>query len=171
MLKLKIKEKEYKLKFGYKSFKNSGILKEVIEAKKMFEQFGAENTDEEDVSEESAGLDNIEMLEKVFGINSKMVLAALQKSHEEFRVDYKNSNSVQEAIERVDDLMDDYMDEDDAMPIMDLFNALVEQLFDDGFLSKKSEKPETETHTVQWTQEATAIPATSEAAENKTEES
>lgn len=135
MLKLNVKGTEYKLKFGYKSLKNTNILKEVIQMQKKLQ--GAK---EEEGSEE---IENMEVLEEVLGTCSKLVLAALQKYHEEFRTDYKSVESVQACVEKVDDFIDDYMDEEDSMPIMELFNTLAEELFSDGFLSKKKEtKPE-----------------------------
>ena len=131
MLTIKVKDKEYKLKFGYKSFKKSGILKEVVAMREK-----AKNNENTEAEEDATN--GIEMLEEVLELNSKLVLAALQKNHEEFRADYKNPDSVNEIIDKVDDLMDDYMDEEDSMSIMDLFNALTDELFNDGFLSKKS---------------------------------
>lgn len=131
MITLKVKGKEYNIKFGYKSFKKSGILKDVVEMRKILSD--SENDDE-------AG--NIDMLEQVLELNSKLVLAGLQKFHEEFRADYNNPDSVQAVVEKVDDLIDDYMDEEDSMPIMDLFTTLTDELFNNGFLSKKSEKME-----------------------------
>lgn len=129
MIILKVKDKEYQLKFGYKSFKKSGILREVVSMRKKL--YGSD--------EEEKETDGIEALEEVLELNSKLVLAALQKFHEEFRVEYGNPDSVQAIIDKVDDLMDDYMDEEDSMSIMDLFTALTEELFSNGFLSKKSE--------------------------------
>lgn len=131
MLKLNVKGTEYKLKFGYKSLKNTNILKEVIQMQKKLHDAKGEGGGEE--------IENMEVLEEVLGICSKLVLSALQKYHEEFRADYKNPESVQACVEKVDDFIDDYMDEEDSMPIMELFNTLAEELFSDGFLSKKQE--------------------------------
>ena len=140
MTTLKVGDKEYKLKFGYKSFKKSGILREVVSMRKKIS--GAkENTDVSTENEEDE-LGNLEILEEVLELNSKLVLAALQKYNEEFRTDYKSEEEVQAIIDKVDDLMDDYMDEEDSMSIMDLFSTLTEELFNNGFLSKKSEKLE-----------------------------
>lgn len=130
MVVLKVKGKDYKLKFGYKSFKKSGLLREVVAMQK---KAGSDKENEED------NLDsNLEILEEVFELNSKLVLAALQKCNEEFRVDYDNPESIQTAIDKADDFMDDYIDEEDSMSVMDLFNTLVSELFNGGFLSKKS---------------------------------
>lgn len=151
MITLKVKEKEYNIKFGYKSFKKSGILKEVVGMRKKLS-----NTVDDDDTE------NIESLEEVLELNSKLVLAGLQKYHEEFRADYNNPDSVQAVVAKVDDLIDDYMDEEDSMPIMDLFTALTDELFNNGFLSKKSEKLE-ESLTEQ---DATVVPIDHKQKEN-----
>lgn len=136
MIKLKVKDKEYKLKFGYKSFKKSGILKEVVAM-----QTKARESKEESGQEQEKDVENqVELLEEVLELNSKLVLIALQKHHEEFRIDYENKEEMNSLIDRVDDFMDDYMDEEDSMSIMELFNKLVDELFNNGFLSKKSEK-------------------------------
>lgn len=135
-MKLKVKGTEYNLKFGYKSFKNSGVLKEVVSMQKKIRETKAED-------ENADAMENIEALEEIFDVTSKLVLAALQKNHEEFRADYSDSDSVKSCIDKVDDLIDDYMEEDDSVSIMDLFTELTQELFDNGFLSKKSEKLET----------------------------
>lgn len=153
MVVLKIKNKDYKLKFGYKSFKKSGVLREVVAMQN-------ELKDSKEDSEDGTG--NIELLEQVFEANSKLVLAALQKYNEEFRVDYNNPESVQECIEKVDDLMDDYMEEEDAMPVMDLFSALTNELFNNGFLLRKSEKLEKNLAE----QDSTIVPADHKKKEN-----
>lgn len=151
MIRLKIKNKEYDLKFGYKSFKKSGILREVVAMQKKIKK--KENGNSEAKVEENAE-DNIEVLEEVLELNSKLVMAALQKKHEDFRTDYDDPNSINEVINKVDGLMDDYMDEEDSMSIMELFNKLVDELFNNGFLSKKSEKLEK----VLEDQDATVVP-------------
>lgn len=136
MITLKVKDKEYRLKFGYKSFKKSGILREVIAMQKKIKK-----PESGDAAAENAE-DNIQILEEVLDLNSKLVLAALQKNHEEFRADYDSPSSVNEIVDKVDNFMDDYMDEEESMSIMELFNKLVDELFNNGFLQKKSEKLE-----------------------------
>ena len=79
----------------------------------------------------------------MFNLNSKLVLAALQKYHKEFRADYKNPESVSECEEKVDDLLDEYMDEEGAMDVGTMFAALLQELFSQGFLPKNGENPET----------------------------
>lgn len=152
---LTVKGNDYNLKFGYKSFKNSGILKEVVSMQKRIRDVKTEN-------EDTDGMENLEAIEGVFDITSKLVLAALQKNHKELRADYRDPNSVKSCIDKVDDLLDDYMEEDNAMSIMELFEGLVEELFNNGFLSKKSEKLETALKT----QDATVVPTDHRQSEN-----
>lgn len=148
VITLKVKDKKYKLKFGYKSFKNSGILKEVVAMQAKARGNKEENEQEKDAENQ------VELLEEVLELNSKLVLIALQKYHEEFRVDYENKEEMNILIDKVDDFMDEYMDEEDSMSIMDLFNELVDELFNSGFLSKKSEKLEAALET----QDSTVVP-------------
>lgn len=150
MVTLKVKDKEYKLKFGYKSFKNSGILGEVVAMQTKVKEGKAEDAESQERDVEN----QVELLEEVLELNSKLVLVALQKYNEEFRAEYKDEEGMKKLIDRVDDLMDDYMDEEDSMSIMDLFNALVDELFNNGFLSKKSEKLEAALEA----QDATVVP-------------
>ncbi len=134
MLKLKVKEQEYRLRFGYKALGKSGILKEVTAIQDAINE---KKKDEED--DESSMMD---MLGDIFDLNSRLTLAALQKHHKDFEVDYDSNDSLKAGIEKVYDFMDDYMDEEDSMDIMSFFSALMNELFDSGFLSKKSEKLE-----------------------------
>lgn len=148
MLKMKLNGKEYKLKFGFKSFKNSEILQEVVKV-----QNEIKNKTENENGEENG--DDIAFLGDVLNLTSRLVLVALQKYNEEFRVDFSDANAVKIATEKTDDLIDDYMEEEDSLSIMELFQSLVGELFNNGFLSKKPsenlEKSLTE-------QDATIIP-------------
>lgn len=137
MLTLRVKGQEYKLKFGYKALGKSGILKEVTAMQQAINNRKKESGDEDEQS--NAMLD---MLGDIFDLNSRLVLAALQKYHQEYIVDYDSQESLKNGIEKVYDFMDDYMDEEDSMDIITLFTELMNDLFNSGFLSKKSEKLE-----------------------------
>lgn len=132
MLKLKVNDSEYTLKFGYRVMAKTGLLKDVINMRNFFGTDDEENRTDE----------IIERMPELIELNTKLVLAGLQKYHDDFRVDYDDSNSVKEGLEKAIDFMDDYMDEPDAIPVMDLFAEMVNELVDNGFLSKKSEKLE-----------------------------
>ena len=139
MLTLRIKEKDYQLKFGYKAIGKSGILKEVVAIRKMLAD---KKKDIPDGTEED-GSEMVDMIGDIFDITSRLVLAALQKYNPDYRVAYDSPVSVNAGIEKVYDFMDDYMDEEDSMDITTLFSELVNELFNNGFLSRKSEKLET----------------------------
>lgn len=137
MLTLKVKGQEYRLKFGYKALGKSRILKEVTAMQQDINNRKKESGDEDEQSNVM-----LDMLGDIFDLNSRLVLAALQKYHEEYRVDYDSQESLKNGVEKVYDFMDDYMDEEDSMDIMTLFAELMNDLFNSGFLSKKSENLE-----------------------------
>lgn len=137
MLKLNVKGTEYKLKFGYRSFRRAGILREAVAMQKKMQDMGKKKKKPEEET-----LEEIELLEEMFNLNSKLVLAALQKYHKEFRADYKNPESIMECEEKVDDLLDEYMDEEGAMDAGTMFRELLQELFSEGFLPKNGESPE-----------------------------
>lgn len=137
MIILNVKGTEYKLKFGYRSFRRAGILREAVAMQKKMQDAGKKKKKQEEET-----LEEIELLEEMFNLNSKLVLAALQKYHKEFRADYKNPESIRECEEKVDDLLDEYMDEDGAMDAGTMFGELLQELFSEGFLPKNGEHPE-----------------------------
>ncbi len=131
MIKLKVNNKEYTLKFGYRVLAKTAVLKDVVSLRNKF------SVSEED--QEQAITDNIDELIKT---NSNLVLAGLQKFHEEYTVDYDDEKSVKDGLEKVYDLMDDYMDDPESKAVIDLFGEMVEDLVENGFLSKMSPKME-----------------------------
>lgn len=163
-MELRIKDKSYKIKFGYKALAQSGVLQRAIaiqseladrdkkakaeeEEKKNRENFPEYNVDEMGNPIEEDDSENIseyfEIIEKMMNILPCMLLAGLQKNHkDEYRVDYSDENDVKDKIDKVVDLLDDYMDEDDSEDITDLFATLTNELFASGFLLSKSEKLE-----------------------------
>lgn len=126
MFELKVNDSVYKIKFGYKALAKSGIMKDVGEVQKSIN--------------DSNGTDEIfEKIGDVFEVLSKLVLAGLQKYHkDEFGVDYDSKTDVESKLDEIYDLLDDYMDEDEGIATMDLFSELVDELMNNGFLSKKS---------------------------------
>jgi hypothetical protein len=100
------------------------------------------NPIEEDDDVEDA-IDNVLIYERMMETIAPLMLAGLQKKHPEFKVDYDNAEDVKAKTDLVIDLIDDYADDDDSMDISDLFSALTDELFNNGFLSQKSKKLET----------------------------
>lgn len=125
---LKVNGKEYKIKFGYRALAKSKILKQVIEMQKEVQENGNESM--------------MDKISDIFDLLSDLVLAGLQKYNPEFKCDYDMPSSVSENMEKVYDLLDDYMDDEEGESILDLFMNLVTELIDNGFLSKKSEAVE-----------------------------
>lgn len=123
MIILNVKGKEYKLKFRFNIYCDSGLIQEVSEMQKRQQQKAKSAKTNSDMSE------NVESLQGVFELTSKLVLAALQKYHEEFKVDYNKPETINTMLGKVDDFIDDYLDEPDAMPVIDLFNELTNEFF------------------------------------------
>lgn len=164
MVNLKVGEKTYNIKFGYRALAKSNVLATVIDIQKEMndisriqeerekEKENRKNFPEHYVDEmgnpiedndENDTLENFSIYEKMIVAVEPLLLAGLQKKHPEFKVDYDNPEDIKAKREMVIDLIDDYTDEEDSMDIADLFTALVEELFDSGFLSQKSKKLET----------------------------
>lgn len=164
MINLKVGEQTYIIKFGYKALAKSGILPTVVNLQKEMSEiakaqekrqkerenrknFPEYNTDEmgnpieEDDDVEDA-IDNVLIYERMMETIAPLMLAGLQKKHPEFEVDYDNAEDVKVKTDLVIDLIDDYADDDDSMDISDLFSALTDELFNNGFLSQKSKKLE-----------------------------
>lgn len=124
MIILNVKGKEYKLKFHFNIYCDSGLIREVSEMQKKQQQKAKSSAKaNSDMSE------NVESLQGVFELTSKLTLAALQKYHEEFKVDYNKPETVTAMLGKVDEFIDDYLDEPDAMPVIDFFNELTNEFF------------------------------------------
>ena len=123
MIKLSVNGKEYKLKFHFNVYCDSGLIREVSEMQKKQQQKAKSAKSNSDMSE------NVESLQGVFELISKLTLAALQKYHEEFKVDYNKPETVTAMLDKVDEFIDDYLDEPDSMPVIDFFNALTDEFF------------------------------------------
>ena len=113
MMVIKVKEKEYKIKYGYRALAKSGILKEVAEIQTRISNNGEENV---------TGI--MDILPDVFDVLAKAVLAGLQKNNAEYKCDYDFPSDVQAKLDEVYDLLDDYMEEADSLPIVELFSEL-----------------------------------------------
>lgn len=113
---LKVKGKEYKVKFGYNSFCDTDLMDRTSDLLKIFQ--GAEVVDDKDVS----GMGKIKEL---FTCVRDLLF-----------VGFKKHNPV-ENVQEVGDILDDYHDEgteEDKRGILDLFTKLTEELMNEGFL-------------------------------------
>lgn len=152
MLKIKVKDVEYKIKFGYKAIAKSNVLKDIVALRK---KFSADPKDEDDkdqnenedntdqIKEEDNTEKYIEMIDEILDLTSRLLLAGLQKYHSDvFGYNPDDPKSVKNAKDIIENFIDDYIDEEDSMELMDLFTALQDELMNNGFLFGKSQKAE-----------------------------
>lgn len=132
-MRLKIGEKEYSIKFAYKP-----TLKEHIVSK--FVRYT-------NITNENGGID-IEKMEELLLFLPEAILVGLQVNYPEFKYDCDTGNGKEEKLEKVFELVEEYMRQNNA-DIIYLFNQLQETLMQDSFLKslfqkeqKKSEKTE-----------------------------
>ena len=115
---LKVKEKEYKVKFGYNSFCDTDLMERIEDLLKLFQSTGAD--DDTDV----AGLGKVKEL---FMCVRDLLF-----------VGFKKFNPV-ETVQEVGDIIDDYHDEaqeEEKRGVMDIFTKLSEELMNAGFLGE-----------------------------------
>ena len=118
MMVLKVKEKEYKVTFGYNSFCDTDLMDRTEDLLKLFQSTGAD--DDKDV----AGLGKVKEL---FLCVRDLLF-----------VGFKKFNPV-ETVQEVGDIIDDYHDEapeEEKRGVMDIFTKLSEELMNAGFLGE-----------------------------------
>lgn len=118
MMVLKVKKKEYKVKFGYNSFCDTDLMERTEDLLKLFQSTGAD--DDKDV----AGLGK---LRELFLCVRDLLF-----------VGFKKFNPV-ETVQEVGDIIDDYHDEapeGEKRGVMDIFTQLSEELMNAGFLGE-----------------------------------
>lgn len=137
MTTLKVKDKEYKVRFTYNSFADSDLLDRTFETLTLVQEMlqGKEST-EENTKENT---NPVEKIRKLFLLNRELLF-----------VGFKKENPV-ENIETVGDILDDYLDEDpENHGLIDVFNMIAKELLASGFfgdLLTKSNKAMQETLT------------------------
>lgn len=118
MMVLKVKDTEYKVKFGYNSFCDTDLMERTEDLLKLFQNAGAE--DDKDV----AGLGKVKEL---FVCVRDLLF-----------VGFKKFNPV-ESVQGVGDIIDDYHDEapeGEKRGVMNIFTMLSEELMNEGFLGE-----------------------------------
>ena len=118
MMVLKVKDKEYKVKFGYNSFCDTDLMDRTTDLLKLFQ--GAEIEDDKDV----IGMGKIKEL---FSCVRDLLFVGFQKFNP---VDNK---------QQIGNILDDYHDdapEGEKRGILDLFTQLTEELMNEGFLGE-----------------------------------
>lgn len=116
MMTLKVKDNEYRVKFGYNSFCDTDLMDRTADLLNIFQGAGAEN--DKDVT----GMGKI----KELFICVRDLLF----------VGFKKYNPV-ETVQEVGDILDNYHDEaaeEENRGILDLFTKLTEELMGEGFL-------------------------------------
>lgn len=115
MVTIKVKDKEYKIRFGYKVLCDTDVIDNVVKITSV------ENPSVKDVME----------------VISNLLLAGLQKYHSnEFGYD---KVGIDVAKQRVYDLMDDYEDEgteENPQDCYELFTKIQTDLFETGFFKR-----------------------------------
>ena len=124
MMVLKVKDNEYKVKFGYNSFCDTDLMERTSDLLNLFN--GADVADDKDVT----GMGKIKEL---FSCVRDLMF-----------VGFKKFNPV-EKVQEIGEILDDYNDEateDDKRGILDLFTKLTEELMNEGFLQDLMEQLE-----------------------------
>lgn len=117
-MKLKIGEREFNIKFGYKPTLKSRIIS------KLVQMSATAKTD---------GDADMEKIEDMLLFLPELLLVGLQVCHEEFRYDYDTGEGRDKQLDKAFALTGEYMDSEDA-DIMVFFNQLQEALLQDSFL-------------------------------------
>ena len=122
MMTLKVKDKEYKVRFTYNSFADSDLLDRTFETLTLVQEMlsADENTN------------SVSTLKKLFTLVRELLF-----------VGFKRENPV-ESKEAVGDILDDYLEEDpENHGLVDVFNMIAGELLSSGFFGdmlKKSNK-------------------------------
>ena len=112
MMTLKVKDKEYKVRFTYNSFADSDLLDRTFEALKIVQEMLDSTNDTESIG----------TLKKLFVLTRELLF-----------VGFKKENPV-ESVEVVGDLLDDYLEEDaEHHGLLDIFNMIAGELLTSGF--------------------------------------
>lgn len=118
-MKLKVNDKEYEIKYGYRATAESGLIKQLVS-----------------FSKEKENEDDMDKTQDLLLWLPEFVLIGLQKFHkDEFGFDFKDEGEKEEKKDKVFDLLDDYFDNPDN-DFMKLFLDLQNELMKNGFLSQ-----------------------------------
>ena len=118
MMILKVKDKEYKVKFGYNSFCDTDLMDRTSDLLKIFQGAGVEN--DKDVTV-------MGKIKELFSCVRDLLF-----------VGFKKFNPV-ETVQEIGEILDDYHDDapdGEKRGILDLFTQLTEELMNEGFLGE-----------------------------------
>lgn len=109
---LKVKDKEYKVRFTYNSFADSDLLDRTFETLTLVQEMTSANQN----------TNSIDSIKKLFVLNRELLF-----------VGFKKDNPVK-TIDEVGDLLDDYLEEDpENHGLLDIFNQIAGELLASGF--------------------------------------
>ena len=112
MMTLKVKGKEYKVRFTYNSFADSDLLDRTFETLTLVQEMTNANQN----------TNSVESIKKLFVLNRELLF-----------VGFKKDNPVK-TIDEVGDLLDDYLEEDpENHGLLDIFNEIAGELLASGF--------------------------------------
>lgn len=120
MMTLKIKDKEYIVKFGYNSFCDSDLLDRTAEALGMVQEMS--NLNQDDENKQLTTAETLAKVRKLFNLTRELLFEG-----------FKKKNPVAN-MEEVGDILDDYLDEDtENNGLIDIFGRIAQELLKEGF--------------------------------------
>lgn len=126
MLKLKFESRELDVKYGFEATLKTKLLSRM-----------AKNEVSKDVAEENG----MESMENLLMFLPEFLLVGLQKFHkDEFAFDYVSGKGKDEQIEKVFTLIEAYFDDNPEEDAITLYNALTEEMLQNGFLKSQFQK-------------------------------
>ena len=118
-MKMNIAGKEINIKFGYKPTLKERIISKVVRMSNI--------TDEN-------GETDMEKVEDLLLFLPELLLVGMQVHHKDFRYDYDTKEGKQKQLEKTTDLVEKYMESEDA-DIMEFFGKFQDALMEDSFLA------------------------------------
>ena len=128
-MKMNIAGKEVNIKFGYKPTLKERIISKVVRMSNITGEDG--ETD-------------MEKVEDLLLFLPELLLVGMQVHHKDFRYDYDTKEGKQKQLEKTTDLVEKYMESEDA-DIMEFFGKFQDALMEDSFLAslfRKEQKAE-----------------------------
>ena len=128
-MKMNIAGKEVNIKFGYKPTLKERIISRVVKLNDSINKDGE--------------LD-MEKVEDLLLFLPELLLVGMQVHHKDFRYDYDTKEGKQKQLEKSTDLVEKYMESEDA-DIMEFFGKFQDALMEDSFLAslfRKEQKAE-----------------------------
>lgn len=120
MMTIKVKNKEYIVKFGYNSFCDSDLLDRTAEALGMVQEMS--NLNQDDENKQLTTTETLAKVRKLFNLTRELLFEG-----------FKKKNPVA-TMEEVGDILDEYLDEDkEKNGLIDIFGRIAQELLKEGF--------------------------------------